>query len=429
VQRQQLSEAAGVLPAVAAALADDSPAIAEAAADVMVALAGGTVFTSSSARALAPAPARVGSRPLSQRPPARTPQAAAPGELAAVADAVAQLSEAPAAADATVRARVLALVARVAGAHDAAFTAVDARGLLSHLLTAAADTDDVLLQLNVLELLPPLAHSRRGFDSIVSAGIVDRLLAWSGVDAAASAGAVVDDAVEGANPLLGSASLTTLAEIYAAGLQLRAADNLRPRVLPGLAAVVTQRCAAGMASSDALRAVDALVTLMAVDVAAVDHVLAQRDLTREWLENGVSSTPELRLAALAGLARVLHGATAAVAAWVASGGGVAGVAPPAAQRAGADAPQPGFERYRDLFERLGEHCGKDSVEVCLRCLKLVRASSLSFALLVCGWPHLCTPRRRCSSQKPCHFCGAYSLSWPLRRPSTLPLPSPPAAGG
>lgn len=381
VQRQQLLTTPTVLPAVCGALTDESPSIAEAAADVMVALAGGTQFISSSARAVLGGAGGRGTfrAGLSvQAAPVAASQPTSITELTTLAGALGQLNDDPRSDDATVRARLLALIARVAGVSDEAFTAVDSVGLLRQVLSAAADTDDVLLQLTVLELLPPLARSRRGFDAIAATGIVSNLLEWSGIEAAAAGGARDD----GADPFLGSTALTTLAEIYSAGLQLQAAENLRPRLLPGLAAVVTARCSAGAGSDAALHAVDALVTVMAADAAAIDFVLAQRDVTREWLENGVSATPELRLAALAGLARVIHGAATAVASRgaraasgaAASSGANTGSASASASAStpGTDAPQPGYERYRDLFERLGQHCGKDSVEVCLRCLKLVR---------------------------------------------------------
>jgi hypothetical protein len=360
LQRQHLY-GAGLLTALVARLTDPSPAVADAAADTLVTLGAGTTAAGRTSQ-----PPQHALQPEQQQAAvAAAHGTAAPSQAQAdaVAACLSALAASPAYADATVQTRLLATVARLAGASDEAHAAMTSHGLLERLLRAASDTSDVLLQLNVVQLLPPLAHSRRGLAALTAdGGVFAQLLQWAGVG-----GGDGDDDVE-PDALLGADALNAAADIYAAAARLGAAAQLRPQLVPGLVRVAEARCSAGAASEETMRAVDALVTAMTADARVVDAVLAARGLTREWLESGVSTTPELRLAVFSGLARVMHGAAPAVAAAAAGDEGVAAAAAAAGGDANANAA---FARYQQLFERMGEHCGKDPVEVCLRCLRLV----------------------------------------------------------
>lgn len=283
---------------------------------------------------------------------------------------------------------------RLAAAPDrreAALAAFARAGLVEAVLHAAQDDSDVLTQLNLLEAVPPLAASVVGCRAIAAAHLLDgSLLRWAGIGEGATADAFV-----------GSTALSVLADTYAALRTLATAggaamaarpdadaadapaallSGLRAACVPGLFAAVAAACRSGSDVDASVHAIAACCTLLAADPAVLDAFLdpAHAKLAREWLENGVSTTPELRVAALAGAAMVLEGAHDA-----APGGEAASGAAPASPArapaaagaggrgsAGGEGPS-GHRRYSDFFERLGAACGSATMEVVMAAIRKV----------------------------------------------------------
>jgi hypothetical protein len=267
-------------------------------------------------------------------------------------------------------------------------------------LHAAQDDSDVLTQLNLLEAVPPLAASVVGCRAIASAHLVDgSLLCWAGIGEGATADAFV-----------GSTALSVLADTYAVLRTLAAAGGaataaradaaadadapaallggLRAALVPGLFAAVAAACRSGSDVDASVHAISACCTLLAADPAVLDAFLdpAHAKLAREWLENGVSTTPELRVAALAGAAMVLEGAHDAALGGEAVPGAATPASPaPAPAAAGAGGSGRAREgpswhrRYADFFERLGAACGGETMEVAMAAVRKVRSQCLAAA--------------------------------------------------
>lgn len=363
----------------------------------------------------------------------------------AAGSSTAASSSATAAAEAQAHARARrALAERVA----AAFAA---EGVIATVIDAAGDDSDVLTQLNILEALPALAATEVGARALLESGLmVGPLLEWAGIPpapaAAAAAGssgaaAATGPAPEG-DPFLCTPALAALADTFAAVLAVSSAgsssaasveasaaaagsaagggvtpsavaalaQSLRRTLIPGVFAAVARECRGGGDVDAAVRAIAACATLLAADSGAVNTFLAppQRLHAREWLENAVSATADLRTAALGGVAIVLEGAAAAVRragiaepaglplsptpsaasddGSPAAGGAGAGAesgspASPAVAAVAADAAaisppvavaaDSAFRRYCDLFDRLGAECGRDTVVAAIATLKKV----------------------------------------------------------
>lgn len=466
----------------------ESPAAAAGAASSAAGGAAAAADSTSSVDIDAPAvPAVAASAPA--KPRVFQPSTA---QQSAVLDAVAAFAASPAATShSIVFVRVLMIVARLCGHRTGAIGAASPdppllaecikRGLLAMLLQSAAsgrpaglparlaatagdgtaaaaasgasvadDADaagepDALMQLTLLELLPPIAASPAGFCAIVTSGVLAKLLYWSGIsgvevdalqrrlvqaageagllpaaapaDAAATSSLADDDTSGLQAMLLGTASLVAVADIYfaaatsvaavvtrdaaavlsppaaaaaaaSAGGDTTAAGSrpgfdaarvkaalspstaallasfagvagvLRGVLVDGLFDAVAHRCTSGSDIQDASLAIQAVCTALAADAALVDAALAPKatPLTREWLENACSTTPELKVAALQGLARVFDTANAAalVHALLTVD---AGTTSPAAAPAGTPLD---LERYRKLWERMGAVCGADA---------------------------------------------------------------------
>lgn len=253
--------------------------------------------------------------------------------------------------------RLLALVGQACGASEAACAAMAAVPLsgvpppLARLIASATDSGDPLLQANILALLCPLGGSTRGLHELIYSGALRSLLRAAGLvfdgtlrlddvggEVAAALRAFDDESSTGesmgSDPFLGSAALTAVAGVYAAAsAAFGASPSLPPsvsptgchssagwralqmRVVPALLAYVAATCCNALSDGDAaIASLDALATVAASDKSVVGALLATGSLppdasaVRQWLELADASAPELRLAALGTLARILHAA-------------------------------------------------------------------------------------------------------------------------
>lgn len=385
------------LGAAAGRLADPDTAIAETATDALHALAGGKLKPEGGWR-----PGQVrGARTSTPEPDSV--------QIKAVVDSVKAFTSSDAFdSDSTLQIRVFALIARLCGTSDAVEEACQHAGLTSLLICSVVDSEDVLLQLNILELLPPLARSRRGLEAMVSSGMLVKLYAWAGIgrfeahadlitgaSSAASASSAGNANDGDADPILGSASLSAVGEIYSQALSSQyshAAAILRGTTIPGLFRVCEAACAAHTEEDRTMAAIGALAAVLSVDALAVDAALTQehRPMVREWLELGVSTIKPLRLACIASLARIVHAGPAAIAALTTAssppGSGSASALPsPPSSAGGATGGSTSmavvdpFARYHNFFDRLGQHCGMDSVDVIVRSLNDITAQEVRYA--------------------------------------------------
>ncbi len=341
-----------LLDLVCAEGSDEEAAIyaAEGAADVLFALAGGVLRSDESTL-------------RTRRVVLHRAHAATGEEAGAIVGAVAERT---AGAESTVFIRIMAITARLCGTSDALFGACQRAGLVPSLLSAAVDDADPLTQLLLLDLLPPLASSVAGAAAILAQGTYAHLIALAGIPPWVEDGAPSSPSGElpSPDPLLGNSALACVSDMYAAAFTMireAAGGNgptahMRRALLPGLWDVVRDACAESL--RDSRRSEAALAALGAVakaDPSAAVELAGQRNegAVREWMELGGSSDPRSRLAALATLARVLHGGAPLHKAEAAEG------APPTLPLAVATA-------YARLFDALGPSCGRgrDSVEVC-----------------------------------------------------------------
>lgn len=337
---------------------DDKISVADAAADILVAAAGGSLALPTGS-----VHGRGVAHTLAVHP---TPELL--GKVVAGLAAFAAAPDVSPDADSVLFARVMALVARVAGTSDAAFDACDAAGLVRTLLDAALDVSDPLVQIIVVDLLPSLAGSASGAAALVSSGAYAVLLQLGGVPSSAP-GAVARDA----DPLVGGTALQAAADAAAeaakgVGPQSAEALTLRGLLIPGLFTAVQSSCSDALA--DMPRAASSLSALGSVghaDPAVVAELASasQEGAVREWLELGTSSQAELRLACLSTLARILHGG---------AGGGEEG-------SVGASSQPLQLHPYTTIFDRLGPCCGRgmDSTDVLRSALSNVADPPSRFA--------------------------------------------------
>jgi hypothetical protein len=221
------------------------------------------------------------------------------------------------------RIRVLSVAVAICAASDAGAAAVQDAGLLAQLVDTVADSRDPLQQLNALELLGPLGRSATAFLALAHAGMLDHLLILAGVESSADVG---DEDVEATpDALLGDAALLALSQLFksvcARDARSQGASTFRTRLLPGLFLLVATSCAASTSQpTRAALAVEALATCAAADAETLDELLKTdcapqsgngAPALREWLELCASSAPELRLAGLGALARILRSAPGA----------------------------------------------------------------------------------------------------------------------
>ena len=197
-----------VLAALLGRLHDDEVALAEAAGGALAALAG------------APAPSSP-SQGFTVTPPSPSD-----ANIATLANRLQEMVDGGEGEDSTLQLRLFSLCAKLAGAPGVPAPTLHA--LLRPLL-AAVTGDDVLLQLNVIEALPSLAGSARGWDALVGCGGWGRLLEWAGLG-------VHSPEQDG---LLGPAALAAVADAYAAvaGRDPTLPQSLRADGLPALLAV------------------------------------------------------------------------------------------------------------------------------------------------------------------------------------------------
>lgn len=226
--------------------------------------------------------------------------------------------------------RVLGVAARIAGAGELSASAIDDAGLLRALSEAISDTSDPLIQICAIEALEPLGASPRGFLALARSGGVDALLELSGVEEeeeeeeGKNTDEDEDEGDDSSNLLIRGAALAALAALLegiciAQGPHARAADTLRIRFIPGLLLISARATArAEIAPTRAALFLDALARAAAADADTLDKLLDTASLGPQgalgsWLELCTSSAPEIRLAALGALARVLRAQSAAVA--------------------------------------------------------------------------------------------------------------------
>lgn len=248
-----------------------------------------------------------------------------------------------------VTARVIGAVCAVSGASDAICNAAATSGLLQRVSKAMIE-DDLLLQVSILGLLPPLASSLSGL-TFLRAHALPQLMLWAGFSNPPTS--IEEDASP--HPVLGNAAVSTIADVVCTALASLGASTSLVQVtlddaLPGLMRCALQACSGAEGSERTLVTTAALSRVMAVSPTALDTVLGNADLLREWLELGVSSDIDLRVGTLRGVANVLQR-------------GATGV--PSSTHVPADIGG----RCAQLFDSLGRFCGRPTAEVALAALK------------------------------------------------------------
>lgn len=221
--------------------------------------------------------------------------------------------------DGVARLRVLEGAVRVAGAGEVTAEAIAQSGLIERLLESMTDSSDPLMQVCVIESLEPLGCSVLGFLAFARVGGVEALLSLAGFEKAEdSRSSIPDDINEDTDEsLVSGAALGALAGLFSGvcstqGPRARAVETLRTLLVPGLlnlSYALTSR--SHIAPTQAAIGLDALARVVAADEAALEMLLATVDLGPSgalisWLELCASSAPELRLASLGALARVLR---------------------------------------------------------------------------------------------------------------------------
>jgi Proteasome non-ATPase 26S subunit len=278
---------------------------------------------------------------------------------------------------------------------DRAVGAFVTTGLMEVVMDAATlDEDDgdndVLTLLSVLEYLPAIAGVPAGAKAILDAELVSQkhLLGWSGVSS--------DDG-EG-DSFLGPSALATLAELYSelkrgpssalSPSSIDAINIIFTQCVPGIFRATARACASGQPADTSARAINACSTFVASDSEALRAFLAPENslYAREWLESGVSSTAELRVAALSGVGLIFERAASAAA----SSGEVAAASAGSGSASSASASPSAFPLHLELFNRFGTCCGRDAGEVALLALKKPdlesRLAAYQFLTSVCSLP-------------------------------------------
>lgn len=259
------------------------------------------------------------------------------GAAEAIVSSVAAAAER---ADGVVLARIMAVICAIAGKNDDLFNLSHSVGLLERVASLLED-DDVLLIVSVLSLLPPLVATEKGL-AFFRSRILHRLQIFAGIQG--------DDAEFDA--LLGPTAVRTIAETVLtalSSLDVAHGGALVDEILPGLKLGVVDACRCPQDPERLVAFVGALSQVAAASPGALDAVLSDKELVREWLECGVSSDPNVRASVLTGVAIILQGATST--------------------RSVVTAATSVHERYEQLFDKLGVCCGQDATAVALASLR------------------------------------------------------------
>jgi len=101
--------------------------------------------------------------------------------------------------------RILYVTARIAAKDEESFKVCEQKGLVKPLIDLVRG-DDVLMQMNALKLLPLIAASGAGLNSLLDSDIVDQLSRMAGLDESGS---------ENADPFLGDEALRVMSQLSA----------------------------------------------------------------------------------------------------------------------------------------------------------------------------------------------------------------------
>lgn len=266
-------------------------------------------------------------------------------------------------------------------------------GLMEVVLDAASQEsyeEDPLSLLAVLEYLPFIASVPSGAKAVLEGVLVTKapqsLLHWSGVASADGEG----------DSFLGPSALSALAQLYfalkrqhlqagAAGIIISDADlvaamlsALFDRCVPGVFRAAAKACESGQPIEKSARATNACCVFLASGDEALRAFLAAENTpyAREWLENGLSSSAELRCAALGGVALIFEKAASAATSSLSS-----------SSTAGGSTT---FPLHLELFNRFASCCGREVGEVALTALKKpdVESRLAAYQLLaaICSLP-------------------------------------------
>ena len=289
-------------------------------------------------------------------------------------------------AESVAAARLASLVALLAGASDATCHAVDASGLLAATLGMVTGSDDVLLQLAVLDVISPLARSAAGYTALTKSGILLAVHSWAGI------GVDSDVAVE---PLLEDAALAASVDMFAALARrdraAAAAAAERTSIIRRVFGAVVAADVDGYGDeASAVRSIASLTALVTADADALHEALASPRVASAWLGAGRASAPaELQAAAFESVARLLEAAAAR------------GALPPPSNgnsdsQSGASVP-PLALQVVDAFGRESLGSGGDAVSAALTALRrpvpAPRAAAYHFLVALAAVPSESALRR------------------------------------
>lgn len=204
--------------------------------------------------------------------------------------------------ESTAEVRVMSTVARLSAGNDRALAVAQELGLAQKLLDMVGG-DDVLLQLNVLRLVPLLSTTKAGLGMLTAAGVVAQLSHLAGIGSQAQA----------ADPILGDEALKVVAQLAARTVPSQdSGDDLSDLFLRAMKLRLEARSAGGGSEAETAATLSLMGAFAGAQPPSSLELLTQRQaVLQPWIKLAAAAQTEATgVAGLRAMADALRGGAA-----------------------------------------------------------------------------------------------------------------------
>lgn len=276
--------------------------------------------------------------------------------------------------------RIYTLVARICSISETTFNSCVQTQLVDQFLSSLIPKDDEntpsdpLLATNIITLLPPFARSKSGFDLLLEKNILPYLLSWSGIGSPrdvhidTTSMMITTNVQELQTDLfLGMYALDALANIYSEACTYQystVSPFLHKNLLPSLLFISQTLCKETSDETAPAAGMSALDSVLGADAYAVDVILHNKDMFREWIEFAVSSNKELVGVCYQSIANILRRAKTVVSHTSSPSPDILMSNTGENTNISSGTEHSMYDRYHHIFEFIGKYCGKrDTIDI------------------------------------------------------------------
>ena len=275
--------------------------------------------------------------------------------------------------------RIYTLIARLSGLSDSIFQLCIQYRLLDRILLSLipyegeSTPNDPLLATNTITLLPPIARSSNGLDLLIKKHILHYLLLWAGtpensaqINATTMEITAKNKELKNMDMFLGMFAIDALANIYAEACNhhyTAVSSLLHKAILPNLLHTAYLLCKDTSDETAPAAAMAVFDTVLGVDPYAIDVVLHNKHIYREWVELAVSSNKQLVGICYQSIANIIHNAKTVTLRTPSNA--TASTENTNTNNSSTSAVVDNtYARYHHLFEHIGKYCGnKDTIDL------------------------------------------------------------------